>query len=394
VPGPTSSSSRGGRESADPRSPTTRALLWIGAWAVALTAWGYAAQRWLPVQPRHGWNAELERRAPPYARFDSGWYLGIAERGYGPARAPGEPSEHAFFPLYPILVRIVAKATGADPVRVGPLVSTACALGALWLFWREALRRLPPRLALHSLAFLLLFPTSFFLLAMYSESLFLLLAIAAFAAVSRRRLIAAGILAGLAGLTRAPAVALCLPLFFAAWPRSGETASRRGRLAAVAVALAPAAGVLLWIAAADWITGIPGAYARAQSGWQRGISPISGAVRWAAALPDRIARGDLLEKPAFVLDYVDVAIFAAITAAQARRRRWGDAAFTAGALALPIATGIPASVPRYVLVVYPAFFALAEVFDGRPLLRRLWWLGSAVLLLAGAAAFVHWRWVA
>jgi len=37
---------------------------------------------------------------------------------------------------------------------------------------------------------------------------------------------------------------------------------------------------------------------------------------------------------------------------------------------------------------------LAEIFDGRPLLRRAWWLGSALLLLAGAAAFVHWRWVA
>jgi len=365
----------------------------ISAWAVVLTAWGFAA-RSLPVEPRHGWTPDLTRRAPPYARFDSGWYLGIVERGYGPARTPGEPSEHAFFPLYPLLVRAISKATGADPLWVGPLFSTLCALAALWLFWKEALRRLPPRLALHSLVFLLVFPTSFFFLAMYSESLFLLLAVSAFACVARGRLAAAAILGLLAGLTRAPAVALCLPLLFAAWPRAAERVRPARKLAAAATALSPAAGVLLWIAAAAWITGVPGAYARAQSGWHRGTSPISGAIHWAAALPDRVARGDLLEKPAFVLDYADVAIFAAIAVFQARRRRWGDAAFTAGALALPISTGIPASVPRYVLVVYPAFFALAEIFDGRPLPRRAWWLGSALLLLAGAAAFVHWRWVA
>jgi len=394
VPGPISSSFRGARESAVLRSPSTRALLLIGAWAVVLITWGYAARDLLPVQPRHGWTPDLERRAPPYARFDSGWYLAIVERGYGPARAPSEPSEHAFFPLYPFLVRAISKPTGADPLRVGPVLSALCALAALWLFWKEALRRLPPRLALQSLVFLLVFPTSFFLLAMYSESLFLLLSVSAFACVARGRLAAAAVLGLLAGLTRAPAVALCVPLLIAAWPRGAGRARPGRKLGAAAVGLSPAAGVVLWIAAAAWITGVPDAYARAQSGWHRGTSPISGAIHWAVALPDRVSRGDLLEKPAFVLDYIDVAIFAAIAIFQARRRRWRDATFTAGALALPISTGIPASVPRYMLVAYPAFFALAEFFDGRPLLRRAWWVGSALLLLAGAAAFVHWRWVA
>ena len=395
MPGSSSSSFRGRRQSADRPASSGRVLLLLLAWAAALTGWGYAAGKWLAVSPRHFWNAELERRAPPFARYDSGWYLGIVERGYGPAHAPGQSSEHAFFPLYPELLRAVARATGTDPVRTGPILSTIFAIAALWLFWREGLRRLGPRLARDALLFLLLFPTSFFLLAMYSESLFLLLAVAAFAMLARRHFAVATLLGLFAGLTRAPALALCAPLLLAAWPgRDGGPAPTRRRIAAVAVALAPAAGVLLWVAIVAWITGLPDGYLRAQSGWHRGISPLAGAAHWAAALPERIAHGDLLEKPAFVLDYLDVLLFAAIGVFQLRKRRWSDASFTAGALLLPIATGVPVSVPRYVLVVYPAFFALAEAFEGRPLLRRLWWIGSALLLAAGAAAFVHWRWVA
>jgi hypothetical protein len=364
----------------------------IVVWAAALTGWGYVARDRLPVPARHLWPADLERRAPPYARYDSGWYLAIVERGYGSAPAPGQPSAHAFFPLYPGLVALFARTTRLDPLRAGVLLSTACALLAAWLFWREGLRRLGPQRAFEALLFLLLFPTSFFLLAMYTESLFLLLALAAFAAVERGRLALAALLGFLTGLTRAPAVALCAPLLIAAWPRArSETAARR--IAAVLVALAPAAAVLCWILAAGWITGVPDVYLRAQEGWHRGLSAV-GPLAWARALPERLARGGLRQNPAFLLDYADALLFAALAFFQARRRRWGDAAFTAGALLLPIATGIPASVPRYVLVVYPAFFALAEVFESRPLLRRAWWIGSALLLAAGAAAFVHWRWVA
>jgi hypothetical protein len=280
-----------------------------------------------------------------------------------------------------------------DPFRAGVLVSTVCALAAAWLFWREGLRRLAPERAWDALLFLLLFPTSFFLLAMYSESLFLLLALLVFAAVGRRQLALAALFGFLAGLTRAPAIALCAPLLLATWPRpGGGTVARRS--AAIAVALAPAAGVLTWVAAAGWITGVPDVYARAQQGWHRGISPLSGAVGWAQALAERVSRGGLRQNPAFLLDYADVLLFAGLAFLQARRRRWADAAFTAGALLLPISTGVPASVPRYVLVVYPAFFALAELLEARPVLRRVWWTASALLLLAGAAAFVHWRWVA
>jgi hypothetical protein len=46
------------------------------------------------------------------------------------------------------------------------------------------------------------------------------------------------------------------------------------------------------------------------------------------------------------------------------------------------------------MVVYPAFFALAGGSRGRPRLRLLWWILSAMILLAASARFVNWHWVA
>ena len=98
--------------------------------------------------------------------------------------------------------------------------------------------------------------------------------------------------------------------------------------------------------------------------------------------------------PAFLLDYACALLFLGIAVYQARRRRWADASWTAGALLLPAATGISASLPRSLMVVYPAYYALAEISRGRRPLRLAWWIASAAGLAGATAAFVLWRWVA
>lgn len=365
-------------------------------WALLLWTWGYAARGRFPGATRQGWAPDLERRAPPYARYDSGWYLGIAEHGYGPPPPAGAPSAHAFFPLYPGLSRALAALVGVHPLVAGSILSGLCALAAGLLVFEEGRRRLGPALGLDALTFLLVFPTSFFLLGVYSEALFLLLAALSFRLLGKGRPGAAGAFAFLAGWTRVAALALAVPLAIAAL-RPGESAAgarSSSRAAAVLLGLAPLAGVFGWILLVGWIAGEPWVYFRAQEGWQRGASPVLGILRWVALFPSRLARGDLTHHPAFLLDYAYALLFFGLAILQARRRRWSDASWTAGALLLPISTGVSASLPRYLMIVYPAFYALAEIFERRPRARTLWWLGSAALLLAGAAAFVNWRWVA
>jgi hypothetical protein len=57
-------------------------------------------------------------------------------------------------------------------------------------------------------------------------------------------------------------------------------------------------------------------------------------------------------------------------------------------------TGLSGGMPRFLMVVYPAYYALAEGSRGRLRLRLLWWILSGLLLLAAAARFVNWNWVA
>ncbi|HKF43485.1 MAG TPA: hypothetical protein VKG01_10325 [Thermoanaerobaculia bacterium] len=277
----------------------------------------------------------------------------------------------------------------------GQLLSLLFFFSAGLLFASEARERIGEKEGREALFFLLLYPTAFFFAAAYSESLFLLLALLAFRFARRRELAASAVFAFLAGTSRLPALALAVPLAIETYRAAGTGASRRGTsVRAALVGAAPVAGVLLWVFGAGWLAGEPGLYFRVQEAWNRGASPLEGVRRFFGGLPARIARGDAREHPGFLLDYAHLVAFAAIGVWQARRRLYSDAAWTAGALLIPIASGIAASLPRYVLVVYPAFFALAEIFRLRPNLRLAWWIGSALLLLAGEAAFVHWHWVA
>ena len=373
----------------------------LAVWAALVLAWSYIARDSLPVPRRELWTPELQRRAPPLARYDSGWYLGILENGYGPAPPPGQQSAHAFFPLYPYLSRGVRALVPVDGFAAGQILSVLCFLAAGLLFAAEGRRRLGDSGSRHALFFLLFYPTAFFLVSMYSESLFLLLALAAFAQARRDSPATAAVLGLLAGGCRLPALALALPLaieaFSAARQKRADLPARSDRRAlgrALLVGLAPVAGVLVWVFGAGWAAGEPGLYFRIQEAWQRGASPLAGVQRFVQGLPARIARGDARDHPAFLLDYAHLLLFAAIAVYQARRRFLSDAAWTAGALLLPIASGVSASLPRYVLVVYPAFFALARIFEDRPRIRMAWWIASGLLLAAGEAAFVHWRWVA
>ena len=87
-------------------------------------------------------------------------------------------------------------------------------------------------------------------------------------------------------------------------------------------------------------------------------------------------------------------MFLSVAIYQLLKKRWSDAAWTGAAIALPMTTGLSGGMPRFLLVVYPVFYALAEGSRGRPRLRLAWWIVSAALLLAFAARFVNWYWVA
>src|SRR5919107_6130312 len=146
----------------------------------------------------------------PLARWDSVWYLRIAESGYGD-RAP----RAAFLTLYPLLVRAVATPLGGSEgalLAAAFLVSLAAFVGALVLLHKLAELELGRRLAQPVLLLLAVFPAALYFGAPYSESLFLLLAVGAFYAARTGRWAWAGAAACGAAATRSAGILLVLPL--------------------------------------------------------------------------------------------------------------------------------------------------------------------------------------
>jgi hypothetical protein len=372
--------------------PPRLALCGAG-WVLALLVWGALAFHVLPIEHRSRWDPSLAKRAPLYARFDSGWYLAIVENGYGAPPPAGRPSAHAFFPLYPFLAKALRDAIGLEGFRAALLVSYLALFLALPLFLREAAGRLGEKDAWRALLFLLLWPTSFFLQAVYAESLFLLLALLAFRAARSGGAGQACFWGGLLGLTRASAVAVGPALFLAAL-FAPEAAGRRPWAKAAAAGAAPVAAALGWIYGMGVFFGEPGLYFRSMEAWGRPSSSAAGVLAWFSRMIAAGKYGYWMRDPSLALDYGLTALVATVAVWLAVKRRWPDAAWAGCAVGLPVTTGISGGLPRFLLVVYPVYFALAEGSRGSPRARLAFWIVSGGLLLWAAARFVNWLWVA
>lgn len=341
-----------------------------------------------------------------WARWDSVWFLRIAEHGYGSA----EEATAAFYPLYPLLVGGLGRVLLGHYVLAGVVISLAAALGSFVLIHRLAEAKLGAKGASRAVLYLAVFPFTIFLQAVYSESLYLLLALASFVLAERGRFLGAGAAAGLAWLTRPLGVALLPALALIAWrsTRRGPALLRLGA-APVLFALYP---LWLW-----WRVDDPLAFVRAEDVWSRHVSwagPLGGlwdglragwagirqlasgsdATRYWSAVqdsdPDRVAAVNL-ENLAFLALFAGLAVVA--------WRRFGAPYGLFATLSLAIPLSVPSerwpllSIPRFGLVVFPFFLALA-VLGASPRLHTVVVVVSAMLLGIVCVQWALWQWVA
>jgi hypothetical protein len=341
-----------------------------------------------------------------WARWDSVWFLRIAEHGYDATSGAAS----AFYPLYPATIGVLGRAFLGHYVLAGIVVSLAAALGSFLLLHRLAEERLGADGARRTVLYLAVFPFALFLQAVYSESLYLLLTLAAFILAERRRFLAAGALAGLALLTRPVGVALLPALGLLAWRERDRLRS----LASLGVAplLFAAYPLYLWRAEGD-----PWAFVHAQRLWSRHFSPagplggIWGGLRAGWAGIEQLASGSHthvywtavqdtdpiraatlnLENLAFLVLFVALTVIA--------WRRFGAPYGLFAALSLAIPLSVPSerwpllSLPRFGLTIFPFFLALAAL-GGRPRVHTAIVAVSSLLLGVAVVQWALWQWVA
>lgn len=369
-------------------------FLWTRAaiWAVALLALLLPAHARLEREGASPLLHDLGRPLDLWARWDSVWYLTIAEHGYHAAA-----ETLAFWPLYPALVAAVGGLLGGHDVAAGVIVSLGSALGSLILLERLGTRLIGREPARRAVVYLALFPTAFFLGAVYSESLYLLLTLAAFLLAERGRFLPAGVACGLAILTRVVGVALLPALAVLAW-RSGR---RRRALASLAVA--PVLGAI-HLLVVEQARGSLDDLVGAQALWQRHLSPLGplGGIShgfskaWATALALGERSGPDVWWPSELLNACFLILFVVLAVVAWRRLGAPYGLFAAVSLALPLsfpATPSPLlSLPRFGLVVFPLFLALGTM-GARPRLHATILVVSSALLGLATIEWVRWGWI-
>jgi len=341
----------------------------------------------------------------PLARWDSAWYLRIADSGYGDTAARA-----AFFPLYPLLIRGVATVFGGSNgalLVAAYLVSLAAFLGALTLLHRLTELELGRRLARPTLLLLAVFPAAVYFGAPYSESLFLLLAVGAFYAARTGHWAWAGACAGLASATRSAGLLLLLPLALIWW----DARPHRARDAAW-LALAPAgiAAYAAWLGIAE---GDAFRFLDVQDAWSRELTiPLAGAWDGLVAAVDgvrQLASGSrspvYFEQAAgdpFRIAAINVMLFATLVFAVVacigvlRRLPRAYGAWVAASLVLPLTFPVTPqplmSLPRFVAVLFPVFMWLAIVSDERRSTDVVVAV-SALGLGLFTAQYATWHWI-
>ena len=149
-----------------------------------------------------------------FAQFDGIFYLRIAQYGYS-------QFEQAFFPLYPILIKVMAQIIGANYLATSLLITNVSFLVGLFVFRKYLAAVLPKnkqKNIVFVIFFLLLFPTSFFFGASYTEGLFFLLVVSTLYFLHKKNYWLVALFVFLASLTRFIGVFLFIPVLVSYFP--------------------------------------------------------------------------------------------------------------------------------------------------------------------------------
>jgi hypothetical protein len=337
----------------------------------------------------------------PWQRFDTMRYTRIAAQGYA------FEEDSVFPPLYPFGIRIIGSLFGgslAADMTAAILISNIACLGLFILVYRITAKTFDESVSARTLVYLALFPVGFFLMAPYTESLFILLAIGSIWAARQDRFVVAGVLGLLASLTRLTGWILIVPLVYEFWDRylgygssKIEPSSwyRRNIIAGLMVFLPPLGLVLFMLY--RWLIGLPSLPTMYAKYWYQttgfpGADMLTALNTMFLGGPARAGELTLWFDFFVTLLLIGTTVHAIF---RFNRRSWG---LYSGMLLLfillPTSEVKPLySFSRYTLAFIPTFMLLGE-YGRNPIIHRIILYSSLLLYLYFSGQFVVWGWVA
>jgi hypothetical protein len=178
-----------------------------------------------------------------WANFDGVHYLSIADHGYF-------QYEQAFFPLFPLVIRLISQFSKLSLLVSGLAISHLAFFFSLIIF-SDLVSNKDPSPPLWPVILLITFPTSFFFLAVYNESLFLLLVLLTFWLSKKDHWFLASLTAALASATRLVGILLIPALVWDLYQK------KKGARSIFALTLISSLGLLSYMVYLGKTTGDP-----------------------------------------------------------------------------------------------------------------------------------------
>ncbi len=337
------------------------------------------------------------------ATWDGAHYLYLSEVGY----EKGAPS-CAFYPLWPLAIRACSVLTGGSHLVAGLVLANVFALGAWCIFYDITVRRFGETVASWALVLLIAFPGSLFYQFIYSESLFLLLAMLLWLGMERNCYPLAWIAAFLLPLTRGVGVFSVLPIgwhwlmrrrwnWLDRWRwlgrerqrmRSDRFGHRLGaRWASTALLVAPVLGWVMYLGLMWMWTGNSFEGIEAQKYWDvHSVRNLWNLPKFGIGLFEATAfhefRGSVLDRCLFMLVLYCVPVIWQLGKDMV--------VWTYVLGILPAMSGTFTSFTRFESCLFPLFIALAAFFTS---LKRSWPLWTFVGMSAVLHVILLWRFV-
>lgn len=294
--------------------------------------------------------------------WDTGWYMKIAQYGYtpsSPVQVITQQTNIAFFPLYPLIMRFLGLVIGNYYIA-GLIISNLCLIVSCVYLYRLVKLDYDEDTSTRSIKYLLIFPVSFILSGVFTESLYLALTLMCFyyARIGKWHLV--GITGFFLSLTRSIGVLIVLPLLYEGlMPLLKENKtlkslknSRHQILPLFYLSLIPL-GIIFFMIFNYYMTGDFMAFAHAQVMWQRHFGNPFGILI-------KGYHGDIYS--AFEAASATIAILIFILFY--RKIRFSYWLFCMYSIFVPLFTGVQ-SMPRFILVMFPIYILFADITKNR-----------------------------
>lgn len=327
-----------------------------------------------------------------WANFDGEHYLSIAIIGY-------KGLEQAFFPVYPKLLSLLAIFVNSSyssqliwSIFLGFILSNFFFLISLILLYDLIKIDFNKKIAIYTLILILVFPTSFYYGAVYSESIFLFLTILSFYLARKKQYFLSAVVGGIASGSRVFGI-LLLPALLIEFFSQKVTRIKYLYLAIIPV------GLLIYMYY-QWATvGDPLAFYRLQKivgeQHQSGITLLPQVYyRYIKILLTTPVSSPIYQTIYLEL-WVGILFFILPIYGYFKRVRLSYLFFVLTAFILPTIQGSFSSVPRYVIVLFPSFLVMSIFLETLPRFYKLFIIFLALIYLTiETGLFIRGYWVA